>query len=75
MRIHDDPYPNFKSEVEAAGLFLSPVVFSIVFDESFPLEDGTNVQVQCPGGFPQDSSENIRNQEDVDLMPYEMIQL
>ena len=36
---------NFKGEVEAAGLFLSPVVFSKVFDGSFTLKGGTNKQV------------------------------
>ena len=33
------------SEDEDAGLFLSPVVFSNVFDGSFSLKDGTNKQV------------------------------
>ena len=45
MRIYDNPYPNFKSEVEDAILFLSSVLLGNVFNGSFPLKDGTNEQV------------------------------
>ena len=43
--MYDNPYPDFKVAVEAADLFLSPVVFSNVFDGLFSFKDGTNEQV------------------------------
>ena len=56
--------------MEDDSLFLSPVLFSSVFDGSFLLKDGTNEQVQPPGGFPQETEEAPKV-----LMPFEMVQL
>ena len=45
--MYDNPYPDFKVEVEAAGLpfFLGRLQQRNVLDDLFSLKDGTNKQV------------------------------